>query len=415
MRRIAYLSYSSGQHDARTMRMARSAIEAGYAVSVYARWEPGLPVREPGPGYEIVRVPADETWLLPGAGGAARRRWRSGELPTARRSRARDRLTIFPLRPMGWARALDEVAEPADLWHGMWAGSLPALDRLRARHGGRTIYDSRDIYMRSRGFERLGPLRAPFAMLERRWARRADRIITVNDAYARVLADEFDVAVPPVIRNTPPRYTPSSPRPDLLRHALGVGPETRIVLYQGGVLSDRGIEQGMDAILAVPDALFAIMGVGGPTHPVRALAASARYRDKVRFVDPVAPDELLDWTASADVSLMAIQPTSLNHRLTTPQKLWESIAAGVPVVASDLPGMADVVREIGAGALVDPTDPGDIARGIREVVDAPEPERLEQQARILRAAAERYAWEAQVGTLLGVYAELLGAELKPGA
>ena len=311
---------------------------------------------------------------------------------------------------MGWASALDEVAEPADLWHGMWAGSLPALDRLRARHGGRTIYDSRDIYMRSRGFERLGPLRAPFAMLERRWARRADRIITVNEAYARVLADEFGVAVPPVVRNTPPRYTPSSPRPDLLRQALGIGPDTRIVLYQGGVLSDRGIEQGMDAILAVPDAVFAIMGVGGPTHPVRALAASARYRDKVRFVDPVAPDELLDWTASADLSLMAIQPTSLNHRLTTPQKLWESIAVGVPVVASDLPGMADVVREIGAGALVDPTDPGDIARGIREVLDAPEPERLEQRARILRAAAERYAWEAQVGTLLAVYAELLGAE-----
>ncbi len=182
------------------------------------------------------------------------------------------------------------------------------------------------------------------------------------------------------------------------------------MLYQGGVLSDRGIEQGMDAILAVPDAIFAIMGVGGQTHPVRARAASAPYRDKVRFVDPVPPDELLDWTASADVSLMAIQPTSLNHRLTTPQKLWESIAAGVPVVASDLPGMAAVVREIGAGALVDPTDPGAIARGIREVLDAPEADRLEQRTRILRAAAERYAWEAQVDTLMAIYADLLGRD-----
>ena len=60
--------------------------------------------------------------------------------------------------------------------------------------------------MRSRGFERLGPFKAPFAWLERRWARQADAVLTVNDAYADLLAQQLGVPRPPVVRNTPNRY-----------------------------------------------------------------------------------------------------------------------------------------------------------------------------------------------------------------
>ena len=82
---------------------------------------------------------------------------------------------------MGWAWALERVAEPADIWHGMWAGSLPALERMRRRHGGRTIYDSRDVYMHSRDFARAGwPVRDILAWFERRWARSANVVLTVN-------------------------------------------------------------------------------------------------------------------------------------------------------------------------------------------------------------------------------------------
>jgi hypothetical protein len=65
------------------------------------------------------------------------------------------------------------------------------------------------------------------------------------------------------------------------------------------------------------------------------MAESPLYGGRVLMLAAVTPAELLPWTASADVSVIAIQPTTVNHRHTTPQKLFESIANGVPVVASE--------------------------------------------------------------------------------
>jgi glycosyltransferase involved in cell wall biosynthesis len=309
--------------------------------------------------------------------------------------------------PLGWSAALADVAEPADLWHGMWAGSLPALAAMRRRHGGATIYDSRDLFLDSRDFANArGPIKSLLRRLERRWARGADRVITVNDPYAEVLTTRWGIPRPPVVMNCPERWEPT-PGLDLIRSALGLPPERRIVLYQGGLMTDRGIEPGMQAILDVPDASLCLLGFGPLADGLRAQAAAPPSLGRVHVLAPVAPDALLAWTASADVTLMAIAPSSLNHRLSTPQKLFESLAAGVPVVASDLPAMATIVREVGAGSLCDPTSPASIATAIHAVLDVSPEERDVRRRRILDAAHGRYSWEAQVGTVLAVYRDLV--------
>ena len=126
----------------------------------------------------------------------------------------------------------------------------------------------------------------------------------------------------------------------------------------------------------------------------------------------VTPTELLAWVAAADVVAMPIQGTTLNHRLTTPNKLFEAMAAGVPVVASDLPGMAPIVRGdragAGVGRLVDPTDPGAIAAALRAILDAPPEDRRALRATALRMAHETYSWEAQAERLFAEYGRLTG-------
>jgi glycosyltransferase involved in cell wall biosynthesis len=219
-----------------------------------------------------------------------------------------------------------------------------------------------------------------------------------------------------VVRNCPERWDPPTPRPDRIRELLELPTTTRIVLYQGRVMGDRGIEQAMDAILDVPDAVLVIMGFGNQNgdqstrDPYVAMSRRPPYEGKVHVIDPVPPTELLWWSASADVMVMTVQPRSENHRYMTPQKLWEALAAGVPVVAADLPGFRSVVAEVGCGELVDPTSPPAIGAGIRRLLDLG-PEGLRAVGDMgLAAAHDRYNWEVQAEVLEGVYAELLARD-----
>jgi len=453
--RLAILSYSSAEFDARTQRIARSAVEAGWRVTVYARSEPGLPELVESDGYRIVRVPTDINLAIPGLRWRGRRRLAArrmarragpstaagqrttppppapkglvGRLPKALRGTIlspffrglktgtyrllarRHWLVVFPMRPIAWAVALEDAVEPADLWHGMWAGSLPALGRLRRRHGGRTIYDSRDIYLHSREFDKMDPVRRTLLQrIERRWARAADAVITVNDAYADILARTLGVARPAVVMNCPARWIRPDPAPDRIRAALGLDATTAVALYQGNLITERGIEQAMDAILEVPGAALALLGYGSLRETLTLRAERPPYAGRVFVLPPVPPSELLEWTASSDVMVMAIQPTTLNHRFTTPQKLFEALAAGVPVVASDLPGMADIVEATRTGVVCDPTSPASIAAAIRAVLQQPAADLAAMRERARRAADETYNWDRQATALFEVYARLLG-------
>lgn len=461
--RLAILSYSSAEFDARTQRIARSAVEAGWQVTVYARSEPGLPELVEADGYRIVRVPTDINLAIPGLRWRGSRRLQErrirkgaapstaaepttsaeptttapppppprpkglvGRLPKALRGTIlspffrglktgtyrllarRHWMVVFPLRPIAWAVALEDAVEPADLWHGMWAGSLPALGRLRRKHGGRTIYDSRDIYLHSREFDKMDRVRRTLLQrIERRWARAADAVITVNDAYADILARTLRVAPPAVVMNCPARWTRPDPPPDRIRSALGLEATTAIALYQGNLITERGIEQAMDAILEVPGAALVLLGYGSLRETLTSRAGRPPYAGRVFVLPPVPPSELLDWTASSDVMVMAIQPTTLNHRFTTPQKLFEALAAGVPVVASDLPGMADIVEATQAGVVCDPTSPASIAAAIRAVLQQPAADLAAMRERARRAADETYNWDRQATVLFEVYARVL--------
>jgi glycosyltransferase involved in cell wall biosynthesis len=220
---------------------------------------------------------------------------------------------------------------------------------------------------------------------------------------------------PSIIRTCPPIWEPPTPRPDLIRESLGIPPSTAVVLYQGQFVVERGIEQSMTAILDVPDAVLVLLGFGALQEPLERQIARAPWQGRVFLLPPVAPDDLLSWTASADVSVMAIQGTTENHRHTTPQKLFESIAAGVPVVASDLPGFAGIIEGTSIGILCDPASPASIATAIRTILDEPAADRTARREAILRIARERYNWEAQVETLFAVYASLAPVSAGSGA
>jgi glycosyltransferase involved in cell wall biosynthesis len=429
--RIAILSHGTSAFDSRAQRIARTWAARGDAVTLYSRYMPGLPREQELDGYRLVRIPLDESDARlaqreerrtatdagaapsrPAAAGPGALRRVVSRLPTG--TLIRHRFRQFPRRPLQRAPWYVRQVEPHDIWHGMWAGSLPALEQVRAAHGGHTVYDARDVFLRSRMFDHMPRWqRAILTRYESRWAKAADAVVQVSPEYAAMTERDLGLGHVAVVRNCPERWDPPTPRPDRIRTLLGLSAATRIVLYQGRVMGDRGIEQAMDAILEVPGAVLVVMGFGNQNgdqstrDPYVAASQQAPYQGKVHVIDPVPPTELLSWSASADVMVMAVQPRSENHRYMTPQKLWEALAAGVPVVAADLPGFRSVVAEVGCGELVDPTSPSAIAAGIRRLLDlGPEGIRAVGD-RGLAAAHDRYNWETQAEVLEGIYADLL--------
>ncbi len=446
--RVVIVVPSTAEFDSRTYRIASALSARGHTVTVLARWRTGLPAEEQHPaGYTIRRVPVEaiDGLPFPRAVRAVRDALRRVDGMRGRRAGSRSGMSVagegpgaedggagLPsvgqrsgvLRRLGasvirrlaiqltvraQARASRRVYPPADLVHGMAYMGIPIALGLARRDRARTIYDARDIYLDAGNLARLsGPMRWLVARAERGWARRVDRVITVNRPYAEVMASRWGVDLPLIVMNCSYRYVPPSPRERRFHDALGLGPATRVVVYQGGFSRDRGIEQLIAAIPDVPGATLVLLGYGTLQAELERVVAYPATGGRVRILAAVPPTELLDWIASADVVAMLIQPTTLNHRLTTPNKLFEALAAGVPVVASDLPGMAPIVRETGCGILVDPTDPAAIAAALRDVLATPADEMSAWRARCAAAARDSYNWERQMDGLLAEYSRLTG-------
>ncbi len=404
--RLTIVTPTTAQFQSEIYRIGGSAVARGHEVSVIARWAPGLAIEERHPaGYRIIRIPVDPREGLPMPARLRRqiRRRAAGTVRHPRRGPAR----LLEIR--GGSVEANRIAPPADLVLGFHYLGIGAALTLGRRDGVPVVYDAGDIYLASTALIRLPWLiRSAIRRYERAAAKRASGIVTANEAYAQELARRLEVALPVAVMNCPPRTTPPAVQPRRFHEALGLEPGTRVVLYHGGFTPERGIEELIAAIPSVRQAVLVLLGFGPLAATYQAIAADPASAGRVRVMAAVEPADLLEWVASADVAAMPIQPTTLNHRLTTPNKLFEAMAVGVPVVASDLPGMAAIVRSVDAGRLVDPTDPASIARGLNRVLDAPEDVQLARRTRILAAAHDLYNWETQSASLFNEFGRLTG-------
>jgi glycogen(starch) synthase len=462
MRVVMYV-FNDCRTDARVLREAASLTAAGHRVTIIAR--PTDPVakagdREDRDGFEIIRVPVPHAWRFywtwlrypwrmrrwwvgrmgravrqpPGglivilallAAAVVTTAWAIIRLPFHLVSRLRptppggstlDWLIRWRWVVLGWARAAALAAPPAEVHHGHDLTGLEAAGLARRRTGGALVYDSHEIFLESgSNADRPRLLKGWLARRERRWTSEARALVTVNNSLAHDLERRLRPSRIVVVHNCPARWDPPVPGPDLIRAANGIPAEARIALYHGGFSVHRGLEQLADAILEpgleTTQAVF--LGYGSQRAMLDRMAADPRFGGRLHVLAAVPPSELLPWVASADVAVMPIQPSTLNHRLSTPNKLFEALAAGVPVVVSDFEEMHEIVLNDPAGPLgtvCQPTDVADVARAIRQVLELPPDEAAALRDRCLRAAHERWSWESEIVGLIDLYRDLSDTE-----
>ena len=415
--RVAILINNTYVADARAWKTAVSLGRAGYDVTVIARWGAGLATTEQLDHHTVTRVRQPEVlrWLpspsLPETGddplgrtGGIRRRLRD---TVGRASQAVRYLRMSQV----WSRIIAEQVDAFDVWQAESVITLSQAVALRRHFGGVVVYDANDIDSEAGRMARLpGPWKQLLRRHERRLARAADAVVTVSDPYAQILGRVLGRPVDAVVRNAAMVDRPEAEttaeevqRSDKVVRRFGLADDQRIVLYIGQVMRGRGLRQLFEAISLIDDAHLVVAGFGPDYERYQTMAAALPHAERIHFAGSVTPAEIPEWTRGADVSAMPVQPDTLNHRFNTPTKLYDAIGVGVPVVASKLPGISPIVNETGCGVLCDPADPADVARAIREVIDAPPEERTALRMRCLEAARDRYSWQHQAEELLRVY------------
>jgi glycosyltransferase involved in cell wall biosynthesis len=382
---------------------------AGYEVIVVARPGDGLADRERSDGFEIVRIAQPAPRWLPAPGLPGGSRTRGGAVGLVRETAGRLAQGIRYLwLTRAWATRIAAVVPAADAWIAEGLVTLPVALGLRRRLGGRGVYDSPDLHVESARFARLpGPWRRLLQGRERGWVRECDGLVTASAAYAEVLERTVGRRAA-VVMNGPLIETLPTTRDRRLHERLGLPPATPLVLALGQVTHGRGIEALLAAMERLPGVHLAIVGYGTLYEAMQGRAERGRAADRIHFLPGVAPAQVPAVTAAADVSAMPIEPTTLNHRLTTPTKLFDAMGARTPVVASELPGMASIVRATGCGELCRPGDPGDLARAIRLILEASPERRAAYGDAGRRAIEETYGWERQVPALLDLLGSLIG-------
>ncbi|HEY7121347.1 MAG TPA: glycosyltransferase family 4 protein [Solirubrobacterales bacterium] len=240
------------------------------------------------------------------------------------------------------------------------------------------------------------------ATIERLLIGRCDAVITVSDGIAERLQDRYGLdQLPTVVRNVPD-LPPPGEAPDL-REQMAIG-DAPLVLHQGAVADGRGGGNLIRAVAEMDSAHLLFLGADGAfVDGLRELGRSAGLDGRLHFHPPVPLAELLSYTSQADVGVSLLEDTCENHRLALPNKLFEYLAADLPVVVSDLPEMRRLVTERGVGWVTNPGNPDDIARVLAEALADRDDPALHER---VQAAAAELNWPHERARLTDLYAKL---------
>ncbi|MDX6633208.1 MAG: hypothetical protein QOG26_1213 [Solirubrobacterales bacterium] len=431
--RVCMFVYNPLSNDSRVFREAGALVAQGHSVDLIGWKRKEQPAVEERDGFTIRRIFRDpinkrvvrffsRAWRLANRlpGDVARRalpslrqRWPAPQdRPAAPASRwpspqKRRSLLYRQMMLLDYSRRALKLIEELpsfDVFHAHDLNTLPLAAAAARRRGSPLVYDSHEIFIER---QMVSPMeRRIWRRIEQRLIRRADRVITVCDPIAEELARRYGIETPMVLLNCPdlPERIPEGSSERLRRKAELNGSEEPIVLYQGMIQPERGVEHLVEAAKQLDRGAIVMMGTGVSMAELQETIDAEGLGDRVRLTGPVPPEELLSYTAGATIGVAPIDGKSLNAYWISPNKLFEYLAAGLPVVATRMPVMEKVVEEHEVGLLCDPGDPDGLADAINRLLgDGELYERLRANA---IAASKIFNWQQESKKFLALYEEM---------
>lgn len=388
--------------DRRILQEARTLRAAGYDVELLAGFEcPEASTLEQD-GIRIFRFKYDESQTpLQRVMTSLRVHWRLRRLlGRVMRVAHRTFAAVSPLTAFEHYVLGHVLERDYDILHCHDFPLLAVAVEAKRRRGRPLIYDAHELYHAQ--VQLPARIQRRYRARERRLIGHADLAITVNPFLASIMADDYGCKPLAVILNAAPLRQGSERRSDL-RAQLGLAAQDRIVLYQGWMSPERGLDRLIRVARYFPLHVHLVMiGYGPNESELRAISAEQGTDDRrVIFLGPVEADDLARMTPSADLGVIPYHGIDLNNRYCSPNKLFEFLAAGVPFVCNDLPYLRTVIDTYGCGIVADLAKPEAAARAMLAQLGVAED--LSGLKHAAHAAARVLNWEIEGQKLVALY------------
>ncbi len=263
------------------------------------------------------------------------------------------------------------------------------------------VYDSHEYFTAVPELEGRPFVRGIWKTIERFIFPRLQHIFTVNDSIAGLYQKEYHKDVR-VVRNVPERKE----IPPRDRAALSLPEDKVILLLQGaGINIHRGAEEAVLAMKHLNNKLLLIIGGGDALPSLKQMVSQHKLEDRVTFIPKQPFEQLLKYTVCADIGLTLDKDTNLNYRYSLPNKVFDYIQAGIPVLSSDLPEIRKIIEGYDIGCIATSHQPETLATTIEAMMA--DPVRIAMWKENLIIAAQKLCWENEEHSLQEVYGQYL--------
>lgn len=275
---------------------------------------------------------------------------------------------------------------------------LPFCTLLKGIKGCKLVYDTHELETETAPSKGWRKVLAKVA--ERIFIHCADQIVVVSESIAEWYRREYGLIKVWTVRSVPEtigvRQVSKSRN---LREAFGIQSDETVFLYQGVFGEHRGVKILLDVFMRLDSARHIVfMGFGPLTCLIKQYEARC---NNIHYHPHVSQIELPNYTSSADVGINLIENTCLNHYLCLPNKVWEYINAGIPILVSDFPEMARLVNEFDCGWTCSVE-----REGVRKLIENLSGKNIEEKRTNVQKARGEFGWHVEERTLIALYREI---------
>lgn len=275
---------------------------------------------------------------------------------------------------------------------------IAAVIKRRIHSDVKIVYDAHEYETETNGLQ--GIQQKVYQYLEKRYIQDVYSMITVSDTIANEYVRLYGIEKPTVLLNVPQYTFDKNRKYDLFRERFKIRNDQRIFLYQGYLMPGRGIEILLESFnqLQNDNDIIIFMGKGSLTDMIKNYHRSGN----IYYHEFVDPKEYLNFTSSADVGISFIEDISLSDRYCLPNKLFEYMFCGLPIICSNLPEMRKLIEEYSIGIVAKENS----IEGFRKAIEEVDSSGLDFFKQNLPQASSIYSWANQEKRLINLYNQL---------